>query len=301
MREPSLYRPLLPFWKEELEAYAADRRLRWCPDPSNTESIVPRNVIRNDILPLAEAKVAPSARRALHRLGTLAAEEERLWRTLVPTLLGGLDVEREDGAISFARDPFLVYDPIVQTRLLRTLAKERGAALDAAGTRAALEFTRAGASGGALSLPGGVILSRSFGRVVIARDTGRRESRSVTVDAPGDGAASGLLEGRPFTARWSTGGPVGGEGFSVSALRFPIIFRGWRPGDRIRLSYGAKKLKKLFGEARVPRESRGRMPIVVDAADHVLWVPGLTRSIDAVPGTGDPVLFIGVDLNVDDV
>ena len=221
MREPALYRPLLTFWREELEAYAEGRGLRCRPDPSNTASTVPRNVIRNDILPLAEAQVAPAARRALYRLGTLAAEENRLWDALVPTLLASLDVERAEGAISFARDPFLVYDPIVQTKLLRTLLREQGTALDAAGTRAALEFTRAGASGRALSLPGAVGLSRSFGRIAIARGTERRESRSVTVDAPGDGAASGLLEGRPFTARWSTGGPVGWGGFLCLGASLP--------------------------------------------------------------------------------
>jgi hypothetical protein len=51
------------------------------------------------------------------------------------------------------------------------------------------------------------------------------------------------------------------------------------------MDYGSKKLKKLYAEARVPASERSRRPVLVDRADHVLWVPGLARSAD-VPDTG---------------
>lgn len=302
-REPGLYRPLLPFWKRELAAYASASRLRHRTDPTNRSAEVPRNVVRRELLPLAEERVAPGARRALHRLARLAGEESRLWGAVLPTLLAGLSVRRTEERVSFSRHAFLQCDPLVRARLIRELAAESGAHLEARGTALASEFASSAGSGRSIDLPGGAVLSRAYERLVIAR--GARiagahpphGSRFVAVPAPGEGAAEGRSGGAAFLARWSTRGPVGGEGLSIPALRFPILFRSWRPGDRIRLTAGTRKLKKVFGEARVPRPARARRPVLADAGGRILWVPGVARSVEARPAPQDAILYVGVDLD----
>ena len=303
-REPGLYRPLLPFWKRELAAYASASRLGHRADPTNRSSDIPRNVVRRELLPLAEKRVAPGARRALHRLARLAGEERRLWHAVLPTLLEGLRVRRTDEGVSFSRGALLHCHALVRARLIRALAAEAGAHLDARGTDLASEFACSGGSGRSIDLPGGVVLSRAFERLVIARAATRiaggrtpDRARFVAVPAPGEGAAEGRSGGAAFLARWSTRGPVGGEGLSIPALRFPILFRSWRPGDRIRLAAGTRKLKKVFGEARVPRPARARRPVVADAGGRILWVPGVARSIEARPAPQDAILYVGVDLD----
>ena len=303
IREPGLYRPLLPFWKRELAAHARASRLRHRTDPTNRSPDVPRNVVRRELLPLAEARVAPGARRALRRLARLAAEENRLWRAVVPTLLAGLGVRRAREGISFSRDAFLQCDPLVRARLIRALAAEAGVHLGARATDLASGFARSGGSGRSLDLPGGVVLSRAFERLILSRATTvagespRDHSRFVAVPAPGEGAAAGRSGGAAFLARWSTRRPVGGEGLAIPALRFPILFRSWRPGDRIRLAGGTRKLKKVFGDARVPRPARARRPVVSDSGGRVLWVPGVARSVEARPAAHDAILYVGVDLD----
>ena len=41
---------------------------------------------------------------------------------------------------------------------------------------------------------------------------------------------------------------------------------------------GRKKLKKVFGEKRIPRSQRNQMPVIRDADNEVLWVCGVCRS-----------------------
>lgn len=303
-REPGLYRPLLSCWKRELADYARASHLRHRTDPTNRSSDIPRNVVRRQLLPLAERHIAPGARRALHRLARLAEEENRLWRAVAPRLVGDLGVRRAEGRVSFSRDALLDFDPVARVRLIRTLAAEVGAPLDAAGTRLAVEFADSGASGRSLSLPGGAVLSRSFDRLAIVgrerridADGARGKASFVAIPVPGEGEAEGLSGGSRFLARWSTRAPVGGERLSIESLRFPILFRGWRPGDRIRVAGGTRKLKKLFGEARVPRPSRGRRPVLADSNGRILWVPGVARSVEAVPGPEASVLYVGVDFD----
>jgi tRNA(Ile)-lysidine synthetase-like protein len=53
--------------------------------------------------------------------------------------------------------------------------------------------------------------------------------------------------------------------------------RNWQAGDLIRPVGlgGRKKLQDVFVDGKLPRLERRRLPLVVDAEDRVLWVPGL--------------------------
>ncbi len=62
----------------------------------------------------------------------------------------------------------------------------------------------------------------------------------------------------------------------------------------MRYSYGSKKLKKVFREARVPLDERSRVPVVVDGRGRVLWVPGVSRSCLHVPAEEESAFAISL-------
>jgi tRNA(Ile)-lysidine synthetase-like protein len=98
---------------------------------------------------------------------------------------------------------------------------------------------------------------------------------------PGRGRAT--VGGRELDVVW--GEVPRGPGYrrvTLPAPAFPLRVRGWQAGDRIRLGYGSKKLKKLFTERRLDRRTRVRTPVVVDRDDRVLWVVGLARAVGVV-------------------
>ena len=104
------------------------------------------------------------------------------------------------------------------------------------------------------------------------------------------------LGSREYSVQWAAGEPApsgrGWVGRFSSELRYPVRVRAWRPGDRVSFDYGSKKLKKIFGEARVPVRERGSVPVLVDSEDRVLWVPGLARSRLALPLGGEATITI---------
>jgi tRNA(Ile)-lysidine synthase len=55
-----------------------------------------------------------------------------------------------------------------------------------------------------------------------------------------------------------------------------LFVRNWHPGDALRPIGlgGTKKLQDLFVDRKVPRVERHRVPLVVDAHDRIVWVPG---------------------------
>ena len=292
-RWPRLYRPLLSFPRAEISAYGEVVGIRPREDPSNRKVEIARNALRHRILPAVEKGIAPGARSSLRRLARLARENEEAWSSLMPGLLEGT-VQEEEGGFSFVRSAFLAYHPAVRARLLRDLFRRVGIGPGEAGTRAALEFTRTGASGGAVNLPGGFRLSREFDRLVLS--PGPQHAEDVLLEIPDASAGEGeaVIGGRRVAFRW--GGELGHGVRSVfrgitASLAFPLRVRGWCPGDRIRFAYGRKKLKKLFAEARIPVSERKRIAVLADGKGRVLWVeapPTLTPGA----GSSDDIDFL---------
>jgi len=72
------------------------------------------------------------------------------------------------------------------------------------------------------------------------------------------------------------------------ATKSGLAVRNWRPGDWLRpLGLGGrKKLQDVFVDGKLPRQTRRRLPLVVDAQDQVVWVPGLALH-DAARVTAD--------------
>ncbi len=297
-RAPALWRPLLPFTRLEIEEHAHRSKLAWREDPTNLDPLA-RNVLRHRLLPEAEARVARGARRALAGLARRAWEDEGAWRSLVPTLLESAGLRSEGAERSLDRDAFARYDPAVRARLLRELAHNLGSAVGEAGTRSAVEFSSSGESGREVHLRGGLRLRRELGRLVLARGRVGQSEEALHIEGPGEGEASLVLRGASYRVRWSRVRPepereARHAAFTVAGLEFPLQVRAWAPGDRAHLSYGSKKLKKLFLEARVPPGQRHRIPVLADATGAVLWVPDVVRSVDAPPSEDGEVLFIAI-------
>jgi tRNA(Ile)-lysidine synthase len=295
-----LVRPLLPFWRREIEELAREHGLRWRTDSSNLSLEPARNRIRHELIPLAEAGIAPAARRNLVRLAALAREAEGVLDAAVRRAEEEL-VREENGAFLLARGRLRVYDSGVGARLLRHLLRRFGVVLGRVGTRAALQFITDAPSGRVLQLPSGVRVRLEFDQARLERDGPTPTDETLLIeslDLPGEGPLR--LGGRAYRVAWRTGaGGAGAEGgwtvvLARDSIRMPLLLRAWQPGDRMRTSGGSKTLKKLFLEHRVPLSLRPKLPVLVDGSGAVLWVAGVPRPPLIRPRPGEEPLFLNV-------
>jgi len=285
-RRGRIVRPLLPFGRREIEAYAAACHIGCREDPSNQDPRFARNRIRHRLLPALEA-CAPGSRDALLAVAAAARRLEEAWSAVLAPALQDVVLREDEEAVELARTRLLAYDSHVLVRILRHLLRRFGSSPGRAGTRAALEFIMSGASGGRVSVAGGLEVRRSFDRIRVGRVSPREApDRELVIATAEDGWGKARVGGVVVAARWrisSGGGADDAVRFDPDALRFPLTLRRWRPGDRIRLESGTKKLKKLFLERRIERSARARVPVLADGAGRVLWVAGVARSTFAVP------------------
>lgn len=295
-RRGRIVRPLLAFTRRDLLAYARAYRLTWRDDPTNLDRRFARNRIRLNALPVLET-VGPGAAGRIAALAAEAAEAAEAWRSVLRRVVREVVTARDDRGFTLARERLQAYHPHVRARVLRHLLRRLGGRPDRSGTRLAVEFINSGASGTGIALAGGVTLSREFERLRLERTRSEADLADVPLEIRSAEAGAGtfIAGGRRYAARWAPAVPGREPGeaarFVPSALRFPLVLRGWRPGDRIRLRFGSRKVKELFRERRVGRSARRGTPVLADAEGRVLWVAGLARADVPRPGAGDPNAF----------
>jgi len=287
-RRGRFVRPLLGERRAELEAYARARGLTWREDPSNRDVRYLRNRVRHELLPQLERDL-PAATEELCRVARAAARARRGWRRVERAVLDAVVIAQTHDTVELARFRLLGYHPEIRIRLIRAVAALLERPLSRSGTAVVESFINAGESGSGVTLKGGLRVEREFDTLRMTRSPVRAGSgadQPLWIERPGTGSGVAVLDGQHYSVEWTLD-PHGrieqAPAFDPARLRFPLQIRSWQPGDRIRLSYGSVKLKKLFGQQRIGRSARKRVPIMADADGQVLWIAGVAHAEGASP------------------
>ena len=63
-------------------------------------------------------------------------------------------------------------------------------------------------------------------------------------------------------------------------IKLPLKLRPKREGDKMTIKNlnGSKKVSDIFTNCKLSKEKRRDYPILVDAKDTIIWIPGLKKS-----------------------
>jgi tRNA(Ile)-lysidine synthase len=288
-------RPLLGETRATLEAWADRSGLRARHDPTNALPLTVRNRLRHEVLPLLD-EVRPGVAGALLRLGRLAADEERALEQAEEVWIAAHGSHAPEAARTVDLGALRALPAEFRARVLRRVSREVGVRLDAAGTRAAVQFTSAGPGGAECRLPGGLLLRRSLSELRISRDAGAVPAdRALTVSDRDAGRGEVVVGGVRWAVEWGPEEPAFTlrARFAVDPDRFPLRVRAWRPGDRLGQDAEGRTAARAWARAGVPRHERMRRPVVEDRRARLLWVPGARAPVTRGASDDEP-FFIGI-------
>ena len=126
LREPGIIRPLLPFWREEIEDYARAVGLHFREDPTNAAQDQPRAFLRTVALPQLERVVAPGARRSLVRLARIATEADAVLRGVAEEVLARSVRVQDERSVTLDRQVLTGVETPVLGMVLRAVAARLG-------------------------------------------------------------------------------------------------------------------------------------------------------------------------------
>jgi tRNA(Ile)-lysidine synthase len=291
-----LWRPLLAATRTDVRRFLADRDLPFATDRSNADLAHTRNRVRRLLVPFLEAEFNPRLRHALAEAAIRLADEDALLDALARRRMATL-VEGERLDVAAAAEP-----PALARRIIRMwLAWQGGRRPNARHVEAVLALAAAGAPG-SVPVPGPARVVRE-GRTLVRRPGREARSESFRLAiAPGMGVEHPARLWRLALGAVRARGPEEVRAPDAAHALFDadvlsvtgLVVRPPQPGDRVRLlGGGRRKVQDVLVDAKVPRESRGTVPLLV-AEGEVLWVAGVLRGAGAALGPSTRRVVEGV-------
>lgn len=279
----SLVRPLLPFSRADIEAYAAARGLAHVEDATNASLLYRRNQVRHRVVPLLR-ELQPAFDTAMrHTLANLQSAE-RLYRHLLEPLRAKYLAHAPDGTSTLALDALLADIPAdLRPQLLFELLHPLG--FTASQCADLLANPRSGAR--FLTPLCEAVLHRGALLIAPAGNSGFSgfsgySGFSGFSGTPANPAtlhiASYPVDQLPpdFKSRAATA-----AFFDADTLRLPLNLRPWRHGDRFQplgMEHGSQLVSDYFTDHHVALPDKRRQLLLVDADDTVLWIVGRRTS-----------------------
>ncbi len=283
-RRGAFVRPLLGFGSEELRDYLRAEGREWIEDPANLDARYRRSRVRHGLVPALSEYAGEALRPLVAELARHALEADEGLESRARRQLATAGYRKTPLGAQIARFGLLRYDRAARARMLRKVARDAGFRLSRRGTRAGVAFMSGGTSGHGVDIAAGLRLEREFDRLRVRQRRDPRPDLEVEIGETGSGREGARIGGSRYEVRWGTleGTERWATALPGSAIRFPLRVRGPRPGDRIRMPVGSRKLTKLLNERRVPASERPGVPVVVGADQKVLWVVGhATRAVES--------------------
>ena len=290
-RADGVVRPLLERTRAECAAYVEHAGWRPRHDRSNDDDRFFRNRVRRDVLPELSRRLGVDLVARLARLADDLAVESQLADERIAELLAeekgeGLSVARVRGAGAAAG------------RLVHAWLVEKGVRASHAQIDDIVRIARGDRPSARVDVAGGLAVQRSYEGLALA--TARRFDRPAEAVWP--------IPGRAVLGEWELRAAIepirpGESADAAATLRVDraslgafLAVRAPRPGDRIRLRGGSRKLADVMIDRRVPKELRPRVAVVTIADGSIFWVPGVAVSSAAlVPSHSDTIVALTVE------
>jgi tRNA(Ile)-lysidine synthase len=278
----TVVRPLLEVRRDDTAVYCSAHHLRPHQDATNLSLALLRNRVRLELLPLLKS-YNPQVIEALQRTAHIAGDDIDYLEKEAGRLWSGL-AARQGNTVVLDKKALLKLNASTQRYLLRLAIENVGGDLKDIEARHIEELMQAlyKSAGKQISLPYGLFFTIDYDRYLLSKEPSgmspfpvlRGEHLIKMSDKtiiPGWSIKANIIEPDELT----TGDNNFIAHFDLDRVSGRLIIRSRKRGDRFQ-PLGMKESKKIgqfMIDARIPREWRACIPIVI-LGDSVLWVVG---------------------------
>ncbi|MBO5486987.1 MAG: tRNA lysidine(34) synthetase TilS [Eubacterium sp.] len=293
-KRDNIIRPLLFASRQEILSFLEENGISYCVDSTNESSEYARNVVRNEILPLAEKKI--NRQSAAHIAA--AAEKVAAWRGYVEKM--GQEawkrVCKGDGTLDILK--FQQEEPVMQDEILRQVVERwiPGAKDVGEVHYGMVKSMLQSGTGRRVQLPGGMVAEREYNDLKFYRveETPAFQNTEVLEENPVI-YEKGIIQGKKYMEYQGTKISLSvsrredlpvkipekdyTKWFDYDMIKDVLVLRNPAEGDYFTLdSGGKKKLSRYYMDCKLPRSQRDRQ-LVLAEHHHVLWA--MPRRISA--------------------
>lgn len=284
--QTEIVRPLLSTYRKELEEYCQEHHIRFREDSSNQSTKYTRNRLRLDVLPLLES-INPRYKDHILQLSEGIQLDDHYLRQLSKDQLEHVIVSKELNKLVISREKLLKCDLALQRRMITLILSylSNESEWSSQHVEAVFRILHNDSPSGIVHLPKQLVVRRNYEYIFF----GKKEIGIPAQDYSYELAIPGTTwipeTGVALHVSWLTSGvewatlPANCAVFDGDLLSEKLVVRNRRAGDRMSLLGASvhKKVKDIFIDAKVPKDMRERLPVVV-AGTEIIWIPTVKRS-----------------------
>ena len=267
-----LIKPLIYYTKEEILKYLNENKIRYYTDATNDSDDYTRNRYRHGIIPFLKNE-HPNVHTKYQQFSEELDKANKYINSVVDSKI---KENYKNGIIDL--DKFLLLDSYIkECELEHIFSMIYGDDIDTLSKKIIIKIIKDLDTGKnfIMSLPKGYELRREYRKLIIDKPTNKSEyiiplKRHNVIE---DMYIIDSIDECDDTSNYCIR-------LNREEITLPLYIRSRKGGDRIAVKNmnGTQKVKKIFIDAKVEKRARDTYPIVVDAANNILWIPGIKKS-----------------------
>ena len=279
----TIVRPLMCVTKIEIKAYQEVNNLTYYEDSSNSEDEFRRNRIRHHILPLLENE-NPNILKELNNYSKMMHEAFSFIRNMSITYLNEhnniIDVES-----------FKILDNALKKDIISLILEKKEIERSYNLINLILNNIMDKAPQNEITLHDGFIFKKRYNKAFIDVKNEKVENYHKLYE-------NNVIYIQNLRFYFTKNLPNSSANYlklCYNELVFPLVLRNRRDGDTIEMTYGHKKIKKLFMDLHLTKEERDNA-LILENNGEILWVVNLAKSkrLTEMKSSGDIYLVYEV-------
>ena len=269
-----IIRPFISITKDEIIKFVKNNNIKYYIDSTNNENIHTRNRYRHEILPFLK-KENPNVHKKFIKFSEILLENSQY-------------IEKESNKV-FNRvfqngvlliDKFNELDHIIQNKIIYDILERiYGDDLLIIGdTHVDLIFDliNSSKSNSIVHLPNNIIMMKAYNEITIEYDDQFKDEYEIeissVVNLP-NGKIIEVVNESEDTSNYTIR-------LNSKEIKLPLYVRNRHNGDKMQIKgmEGHKKISEIFINEKIKFKDRETWPVVLDAEDTVVWLPGLKKS-----------------------
>lgn len=272
--EYKILRPMISVTKEEIEKYNEENNIKYVIDKSNYKDVYTRNRYRKHAVPFLKNEDPNVHIKFLKFSETLLENNEYIDKQMnnfknKVLRQGVLDIER-----------FKSLDKVIQIKIIysimETIYGDDLLIVSDVHVSLVINLINSTKANGKIHLPNNVICIKSYNSLTFSFNETISEKYEVEiitmVNLPG-GKNIEVVENSEWTNNFVAR-------FSSKEVALPLYVRNRKNGDKIAIKKmeGTKKINDIFIDEKISINERNIWPVVLDANENIIWLPGLRKS-----------------------
>lgn len=269
-----IVRPLITKSKEEIKKYCDDENIPYAIDASNHKDYYTRNRFRKYIVPSLKEE-SNHFYKKMYKFSKTLLEYDSFVNEIVQEKIEKFYQNYVLNIELLKQEKSLIQTKIIE-KVIETVYQNDLVEITDQHVKFILDMTHNPKPNMELSFPKNIVVRKNYNKITFEENHSKETEYKIEIKDKvllNNGSMISIVSEEKENTNYICR-------LSKEDITLPLYVRNKKDGDKMTIKnmVGTKKVKEIFIENKVEKQARKYYPVVVDAKDKIVWLPGLKKS-----------------------